>query len=126
MNVKKNVFYNMSYQLLIAVYPLITVPYISKALGAELLGVYSYTYTIAYYFSLVCTLGITLHGNRSIAVVRDDKEKLSKTFWGIFLVHFFVSVITVAAYLIYCFFVVKEHADVAMIQGLVVLSAVFL
>lgn len=124
MNIKKNVFYNMSYQLLIAIYPLITVPYVSKALGSEFLGIYSYTYTVAYYFSLVCTLGITLHGNRSIAVVRDDKEKLSKVFWGIFFVHLAVSVLTVATYLIYCLFIVRENRYIALLQGLVILSSV--
>ena len=75
---KKNLIYNIIYQLLILILPLITMPYVSRVLGADGIGTYSYTYSIAYYFMIFGMLGLNNYGNRTIAKVRDDKDKLSK------------------------------------------------
>ena len=80
---KKNFLYNVLYQILLVILPLVTAPYISRTLGATAVGVYSYTYSVAYYFLLFAMLGIGNHGNRSVAAVRDNKEKLNKTFSSI-------------------------------------------
>ena len=66
--------------MLILILPLITVPYVSRILGADGIGIYSYTYSIAYYFMLIAMLGLNNYGNRTIAKVRDDPKKLSKEF----------------------------------------------
>ena len=80
MSVKKNFIYNLSYQILVMILPLITTPYISRVIGAEGVGIQSYTYSIANYFVLFAMLGVNNHGNRSIAMVRNDQEKLNRTF----------------------------------------------
>lgn len=49
-SIKKNYMYSMAYQVLIMVLPLITAPYLSRVVGAEGTGIYSYTYSIAQYF----------------------------------------------------------------------------
>ena len=79
----KNFLYNIIYQLLTFVIPLVVTPYISRVLGVDNVGIYSYTYSIVYMFMLIGMLGINNYGNRSIAAVRDDKDKLAKTFWSI-------------------------------------------
>lgn len=121
---KKNIIYNVVYQILIIFLPLITAPYLARVLGATGIGIYSYTYSIAHYFVLFAMLGISNYGNRSIAAVRDDKEKLSKTFWSIY----FMQIITsVAACLIYIFYVLvfsNEYKLIALIQLIYVLSSV--
>ena len=48
--VVKNYFYNLSYQILILIIPLITTPYISRVLGAKGIGIFSYTSSILYTF----------------------------------------------------------------------------
>ena len=83
-SLQKNFLYNVLYQILLVILPLITAPYISRTLGATAVGVYSYTYSVAYYFLLIAMLGIGNHGNRSIAAVRDDRKKLNKTFSSIY------------------------------------------
>lgn len=50
--------YNVVYQILLIILPLITTPYISRILGSEGLGTYTYTYTIANYFMLAAMLGV--------------------------------------------------------------------
>ena len=63
--------------------PLITTPYLSRVLGAEAIGIYSYTLSIATYFILFGTLGISLYGQTEIAYVQEDDKKRSITFWEI-------------------------------------------
>ena len=50
-SIKKNVIINTIYQLLIIIVPFITVPYVSRVLGPEGVGVYSYTRSIVSYFT---------------------------------------------------------------------------
>lgn len=100
-SLKKNIIYNIIYQLVIVILPLITSPYLSRKLGAEMSGVYAYSYSIAYYFMMFGRLGITVYGNRSIAKVRDDKEKMSRTFCSLIVFQLVASTIMLAIYSIY-------------------------
>ncbi|KRK79029.1 oligosaccharide flippase family protein [Companilactobacillus nodensis] len=85
MKVLKNYLYNASYQVFILLVPLITTPYLARVLGPRGVGVNSYTSSITQYFIILGSIGIDLYGNRQIAFVRDDKNKLTKTFFEIFL-----------------------------------------
>ena len=38
-SVKKNYIYNLTYQILVMIVPLITTPYLSRVLGAEAIGI---------------------------------------------------------------------------------------
>lgn len=84
-NVAKNYIYNLIYQILVLILPLITTPYISRILGAEGVGIYSYTISIVTYFTLFGSLGIAMYAQREIAYVQDDKEKRSKIFWEVII-----------------------------------------
>ena len=122
---KKNLIYNIAYQILILIIPLITTPYVSRVLGAEGVGIYSYTYSIAYYFMLLAMLGLNNYGNRRIAQVRDDKEELSKEFCSIYIFQFITSSLMIICYYAYITLFCKEYKTIAIIQGLYVLSCVF-
>lgn len=123
-SLKKNIGYQMIYEVLVILLPFITSPYISRVLGAESLGEYSYSYSVAYYFVLVSMLGIKNYGNREIARTRDDKEKLNRTFSSIFIVHGFFSCICCVAYIFYVISL-GDKGLYAAIQGALVLSALF-
>lgn len=122
-SVKKNFVYNLIYQVLILIIPLITAPYLARVIGAEGVGTYSYTYSIVYYFMLLCLLGVNNYGNRSIAKVRDDKEKLSKTFWGIYLFQLLMGIIMLILYIAYIMLFDNEYKTIAIIQTLFIISA---
>lgn len=81
--ITKNIIYNVLYQIITVVLPLFTVPYISRVLGADGIGINSYVNSITQYFIIIGTLGMSLYGNRQIAYVRDDKAKLSEEFWAL-------------------------------------------
>ena len=65
---------------MIIIVPLITTPYLSRVLGAENIGIYSYTLSITTYFILLGSLGVSTYGQREIAYVRDNKKLRTKTF----------------------------------------------
>ena len=123
-SIKKNYAYNLLYQVLIILIPLITTPYISRVLGANGIGQYSFAYSVANYFVLFIMLGINNYGNREIAKVRDDKIKLSVTFFGIFYMQLFMGILMNIIYLIYCL-LLSENIIISLILGAYVFSGIF-
>lgn len=102
---KTNFIFNSIYQLSAILIPLVTMPYLSRVLGSDGLGEYSFAYSVAFYFCIFIKLGLNNYGNRTIAYVKDDKAELSKTFWEIYSFQFILGVILFAVYMIYsvCF-----------------------
>lgn len=90
-SIKKNVIISTLYQILSVITPLITAPYISRVIGADGIGAYSYTSSIQMYFSLFAALGTAEYGLREISRARQNIEKRSKLFWEIELVSVLVS-----------------------------------
>lgn len=121
-SLKLNIAYQMFYEVLVLCLPLITSPYISRVLGAENLGIYSYTYSIATYFGMFAVLGVKNHGNREIAKSRSDQDKINHTFSNIYTVQFIASILVLVVYFIYALFVASEYTVFFLIQGLYVVS----
>lgn len=119
---EKNFIYNVAYQLLTIVLPLITAPYIARTLGAESVGVYSYTYSVAQYFLLFAMLGISNHGNRCVAEARDDKDRLSLTFCSIYAIQAIMYILAIAFYVLYLWAFHVDNILVAEIQLIYVAS----
>lgn len=82
-SILKNYIYNLIYQIVVIILPLITTPYLSRVLGAENIGIYSYTLSIVTYFILIGSLGVAMYGQREIAYLQNDKKGRSKKFWEI-------------------------------------------
>ena len=104
MSVKKNFIYNIVYQILIMILPLITAPYIARTLGDEKLGIFSYTYSVAAYFALFAILGLNNYGNRTVAKIRANRKQLSTTFWEIFSMQASLGISLYALYIYYMLF----------------------
>lgn len=101
-SVTKNYIYNLIYQVLILILPLVTTPYVSRVLGAEGIGIYSYTLSISAYFILFGSLGIALYGQREIAYNQKNRKKYSIIFWEINLLRMITMFIaTVIFYIIF-------------------------
>ena len=102
-SIAKNYIYNLIYQMLTIVLPLITTPYLSRVLGAENIGIYGYTLSIVTYFVLFGTLGIAMYGQREIAYVQNNQTKQSKTFWEIVITRFItLTIASVTFYITFC------------------------
>ena len=103
-SITRNYIYNMIYQVLILVLPLVTTPYLSRVLGAEGIGIYGYTYAVVTYFILFGSLGVAMYGQREIAYAQENIEARKKTFIEIVLFRF----VTIAiATVFYYFFFIK-------------------
>ena len=101
-SIAKNYIYNLIYQMLTILLPLITTPYLSRVLGAEPIGIYGYTISIVTYFILFGTLGISMYGQRQIAYLQQDKKERSKIFWEIIIIRTItLSISILLFYLVY-------------------------
>lgn len=124
-NTKKNFIYNVVYQLLIMTVPLISVPYVSRVMGAEAMGQYSYTYSIINYFMLISLLGITNYGNKRISYVRDNKVSLKINFWSIYSIQFIMTVSMMLVYTVYLILFCEKFVFIALVQFPFLISCAF-
>ena len=97
-----NYFYNLIYQFLAIALPILTVPYVSRTLGASSLGEYYYITAIVSYFNIFAILGTTDYGQREIAKRQGDKTERSKLFWDIL---YFRTICTLITLVVYIFFI---------------------
>jgi O-antigen/teichoic acid export membrane protein len=93
-SVARNYIFNVVYQVFLLIVPLITTPYLSRVLGAEGIGQYSFSNSIASYFTLVAALGFGYYAQREIANHQGDKKTQSLIFWEILIVRFFSTAIS--------------------------------
>lgn len=103
-NIIMNFFYQGSYQLLVVLLPIITVPIVSRALQPVGVGTWNYVNSIVSYFTLIAGLGLSTYGVREIAYVRNDKKKLSQKFWEIEAFNIAFSSIVLLIYCVYAYF----------------------
>ncbi|NDI76422.1 flippase [Psychrilyobacter sp. BL5] len=85
----------MLYQLVNLLIPLITLPYLTRVLNANNMGIYTYNFTIISYFLIFATLGSNIYGSRKIAYVRNDHTNLSRNFIEIQLFRTLTVLITI-------------------------------
>lgn len=124
MQVIKNYLYNASYQVFILLIPLITTPYLARVLGPTGVGINAYTNSIIQYFILLGSIGVNLYGNRQIAFVRDDKDKMTKTFYEIFLMRIMTITLAYAAFLIFLLLNRNYHVYY-LAQSISIIAAAF-
>lgn len=84
-NVKKNYVFNLMYQIVALINPLVVTPYIARVLGSAGVGQYSFTYSISTYFVLFASFGFGYYAQREIARYQGDKKNQSIVFWEIII-----------------------------------------
>lgn len=77
-SLKINVVLNGIKQCCAILFPLITFPYISRVLGSDGFGKYSFSYSVVSYFLLIGALGINTYAIREGAKIRDEKKRITK------------------------------------------------
>ena len=118
MKVIKNYLYNLSYQILTIILPIITVPYVTRIFTSEDLGNYGFYNSIVSYFSLFAMLGIGIYGTKQIAAARD----VSSTFWNIYAIQLIASLLALFVYVITLVSIPKMSGMVPIILGIVLLT----
>ena len=124
MSLKKNIVYNTIYQVFTLILPLVTVPYISRVLGTEGVGLYSYTSAFAQYFVIAGMIGISLYGNRQIGYVKHNKKKMSEEFVNIYTLQLITTVISLIIYLICFLFINKSERMLYGVESFIIIAAI--
>ena len=114
MSTKKNVAYNVAYRIFSILLPVVTAPYLSRVVGTAGVGLYSGAWTVSEMFCLVGMLGLADYGVRTIAQVRDDREKLDRTFSGIWQMQLLVAGVTLLFWFVYVFLVAGKEKYIAL------------
>ena len=99
-NMRVNTVIMLLYQVSMYLVPLITIPYVSRVLGPQGVGVYSYTASIISFCVVLTTMGVSVYGKREIAACL-NLESRSKMFWSIFAVESMMFLLTFTGYIIY-------------------------
>ncbi|AVK50122.1 hypothetical protein AXY43_20190 [Clostridium sp. MF28] len=122
-SLKKNAVLNIVKQICQVLFPLITVPYVSRVLSAENYGRYNFANSIISYFSLIAALGITNYAIREGARVRDNKEEFEKFSSEIFTINCWSTM--VSYFFLFGILIVSEklhsYTMLILIQSLVIL-----
>lgn len=95
----KNTIYNALYNGLNIIFPLITIPYLSRVLLADGLGIVNYSRNIVSWFLVFASLGIPRYGIREVARNRTNKDSLNKVFTELFVYNFISTSICIAVYI---------------------------
>ena len=100
-SIKKNYIYNVLYEVMTVITPLITVSYLARVLGADNIGVFSFTQANVSYFELFAIMGITIYGRREISFYQDDILERSKVFWNIKITSMAISGTVLVVYIVF-------------------------
>lgn len=122
-SLSKNYIYNLIYQILAVIIPLVLIPYLSRVLEPTGVGIYSFSFSITTYFSYFALLGVHLYGTKMIALHKDDQSLLKKTFWEIFILKVFTSSISIALFMMILWFLPNQM--ILLILGLFLLANLF-
>ena len=119
MKVLKNYAYNLSYQLLVIILPIITTPYVTRVFSSDDLGTYGYFNSIVTYFILLATLGVANYGTK---VISGHRKEIEKNFWGIYSLQLGATVLSLTLYGLLCLTLPFMQNPVAYILGLALVS----
>lgn len=97
----KNLIQNFSYlsalQIFNMVLPLVTYPYLIRALGKETYGLVVYAQAIVGYLVILVGFGFNVSATKEISIYRNNKEKLSEIVSSVFIIK---SVLFILAFII--------------------------
>lgn len=83
MSFKRNFMFNSLLTASGYVFTLLTYPYISRVLGLSNVGIVNFVDGLINYFILFAMMGVGTVGIREVAINKNDRNELSKTFSGV-------------------------------------------
>lgn len=102
-SLKSSFFYSLFYQVLNLFIPIVTMPYLARVLGADGLGIQSYTMSIQQFFLLFSSLGAFIYGSRIISMNRNDTYLRSKNFFEIEIIVTSCTLLVSLVWLLLCY-----------------------
>lgn len=93
-----NYLYNLCYQVLIFITPIITMPYVSRVLGDENIGLYNFFNSMVSYFVLFGCMGLNLYGQREIAFCKDKPKRRTRVFLELYIIRLVTLTLSIITY----------------------------
>ena len=100
-SLNKNFIVASLYQVTTTLIPIFTVYYITRILGADRIGAFSYSTSICSYFVIASTLGFYSYGQREIAFYQDNPAEYSRVFKELQLLRAVITPTILVVYFIY-------------------------
>lgn len=104
--IKGTVFKNYIYLLMIQganfILPLITIPYLVRTLGINKFGIVMVAQSFAILLTIITEFGLDMSATRQVALIKNDKRKVSQYFFDVFFLKMFLVII---AFIILAFFI---------------------
>ena len=100
--------------------PMITMPYVSRVLGVENIGLYSASAAMAAYFILAANFGSSVYGQKRIAA--QGIEERSGIFWSVVTFRSVPFVGALLSWIIYVLCSQETYRPLLFVQGLAILS----
>ncbi len=91
--------------------PILIIPFVTKALGADFFGKASYAQNIISYLTIIVSYGFEYSATQDVAIHRDDKSKLQTIFWTVIRFKSFLLVISFVLLAILYFTFSKVNQD---------------
>lgn len=123
----RNFLYNVAYQILILLLPFVTIPYISRIFTPETIGIYSSTYANSQIFCILALFATASYGSKEIAIYRENKKMMSKTFYEIRMLQSIATIVAIFLYIISCVFIYKNSNSffISLLQGINIIAVFF-
>ena len=95
--IKGTVFKNYIYLLMIQganfILPLITIPYLVRTLGINKFGIVMVAQSFAILLTIITEFGLDMSATRQVALIKNDKKKVSQYFFDVFFLNMFLVII---------------------------------
>lgn len=123
-NLARNAFLNGGQKFLSMIFPLITIPYISRVLLVDDIGKINISQSIISYFILLAGLGINNYATREGARLRDNEDELEKFANEVFSINIISTFISYCILIIFFIFSkkMKSYSTLIVIQSLMILG----
>ena len=111
--IKGTVFKNYIYLLMIQganfILPLITIPYLVRTLGINKFGIVMVAQSFAILLTIITEFGLDMSATRQVALIKNDKRKVSQYFFDVFFLKMFLVIIAFII-LAFCIFYVDKFS----------------
>lgn len=127
-SILSNIFYLFLIQLISYALPFLTLPYVTRVVGAEMFGIIAFSSAFILYFNFIVDFGFNYTAVREIAKNKNDITKVSKIFCNIMTARLFLLIIAfVLIFLLTNIFdIFNEHKSIIYFSSLSIVGIYFL
>lgn len=126
MNNVKNAFYNTLKTISTVLFPLITIPYISRILTSENIGKVNFANSITSYFTLLASLGVSTYAMRECSKIKEDRNQLEKVSSEIFSINIITMILSYTGliFLVLCSSKVGQYRTLIFILSINIVGGI--